>query len=740
MPIDGNRRILNVSSAPPEAISMHKPTLSRAATFTRMGDCELLEHFANRAGANDESAERAFATLVERHGPMVLRVCRSGLGNWHEAEDAFQATFLVLAQRAGSIRRSRSVGSWLHGVALRVAACARLRAARRQHHERKHAATLAKSAPVENQSPALDAESGRVVNEEINRLPERFRSAVVLCYLEGLTHELAADQLGCPVGTVRSRLATGRDRLRRRLTRRGLTPVGVPPGGSSPEPALSPLTVPTALADGTVRGALHVGLGKTALAGIVSAEAVALVNGAAKTWVVTKLVWGTTALVAGLAIAGVGVSRYSAKWRRGLPAGAQVDDSRQTDPRDSPSAVGVLLRESRAGAMSFWKAEQQAKSPEDRRQLVLEHQKKLDSYAQKLFQIAEINRGTPLAEEALIGIVFHLQSSTNAERAIEIITRDHITSETIEPLFHRSGLFITHAAEKLYREALAKSPHRQIQGLACYSLARYLEVQTATFVHRQGLTTASSVTAAQRSTENEAEREGARERLREHGPHALDGEAIALYERLVNEFGDIPAGEPLPNLVEDEYTRARRASLGEIAEIYLADLRDHGVGKSAPEIEGVDLDGRPMKLSDYRGKVVVLYFGAPVAPGGVGAHAAAPVTAAVDEIARRHAGDPLAILGVSTVNPGPSAGREAYQWALKASKLPARFWWDLEPPNRPGPIQTAWNARGRVRLYVLDHRGVIRETQYSGPELLEKAIAQLLKEQKEELGKAKNNN
>ena len=122
-------------------------------------------------------------------------------------------------------------------------------------------------------NPALDDDSGRVLHEEIGRLPDRFRSAVVLCYLEGLTHEMAAEQLGCPVGTIRSRLATARERLRRRLTRRGVAPAAIPVGLSGSglipvsESAALSMSVPAALADATVRGALRVGLGKGAWPG-----------------------------------------------------------------------------------------------------------------------------------------------------------------------------------------------------------------------------------------------------------------------------------------------------------------------------------------------------------------------------------------------------------------------------------------------------------------------------------------
>jgi hypothetical protein len=584
---------------------------------------------------------------------------------------------------------------------------------------------------AERQNAPLDDESGRVINDEISRLPDRFRSAIVLCYLEGLTHEMAADQLGCPVGTVRSRLATARDRLRRRLTRRGLAPVDEPP--------LASLSVPAALIDSTVRGALHVGLGKAALAGIVSTEAVALTDGIAKALGATKLVWAATALVAAIIVAGLGVSTYSAKWRNGNPAPDQVADAKPTDPQAAPNIVQTLLRDSDAAARTFWTAEQQAKTPEQRQTLVLEHEKKLDSYTQALFQIAENNRGTPLAAQALVGIVMHSRSSTATERAIEMITRDHITSEAIEPLFQRSGLFVSQAVEKLYRQALATNPHRQIQGRACYSLARYLDVQTSFFVYRLREKLPLAETTESAMTKTAAGIEDAQERLRKLGPGALDDEATALYERAVKEFGDIPSGEPLPYLTEYELPHARLATLGEIAQVYLNDHKILGVGKPAPEIDGVDLDDRPMKLSDYRGKVVVLYFGGPVPASADPANRAATTTQELQEVGQRHAQDPFALLGVSTFNPGHNAGREAYQASLKARAMPARFWWDLDQFNRPGRIQTAWNARGQIDVYVIDHRGLIRDKHHYGQESLEKTVTMLLNERKDELKRSQAN-
>jgi RNA polymerase sigma factor (sigma-70 family) len=182
-------------------------------------DGQLLERFATRRG---EASEHAFTALVERHGPVVMRLCRSVLRDEHEAQDAFQATFLVLAQRAGSLWVRDSIGPWIYSVAYRVASCARAAAIRRQRHERRHAELAAGRLAVYPDEDRGDLEAA--VHEEIDRLPEPYRAPLVLCDLEGCTHEQAARHLGWPVGTVKSRQARGRERLRARLIRRGLSP------------------------------------------------------------------------------------------------------------------------------------------------------------------------------------------------------------------------------------------------------------------------------------------------------------------------------------------------------------------------------------------------------------------------------------------------------------------------------------------------------------------------------------
>jgi RNA polymerase sigma-70 factor (ECF subfamily) len=188
--------------------------LFHGGSLTGLTDGQLLERFAVR---EVETAEAAFAALIDRHGPMVLRTCLAVLRDEHEAHDAFQATFLVLLRKAGSLWVQDSLGPWLHRVAYHAAMRARLASARRRVAEQR----AAERVPERSEARTWD-DLGAVIYEEIDRLPERYRIAVVLCDLEERPYEEAARHLGCPVGTVKSRLARGRERLKERLTRRGL--------------------------------------------------------------------------------------------------------------------------------------------------------------------------------------------------------------------------------------------------------------------------------------------------------------------------------------------------------------------------------------------------------------------------------------------------------------------------------------------------------------------------------------
>jgi RNA polymerase sigma factor (sigma-70 family) len=284
-----------------EAVVRSLGILFTEGTHCGLTDTELLERFLSRT---DEMAAHAFEGLVLRHGAMVLDVCNKVLGDPHDAQDAFQATFLVLATRARSIRRQKSVGSWLHGVALRVARRARSDAARRKAHERRMAEMTRDAVAFEEPGDSRDF---RVLHEEVERLPRTYREPVVLCYLEGMTLETAAGQLGCPPSTLGVRLMRARERLRARLSRRGISRAdglliaGTPAGHAS-------AVLSGSLVQSTVVAAVRVAAG-----GTVSLAAAPLANRILRSMAMIRL----TQVVAGIVVAMVGVASFGAAL--GLP-------------------------------------------------------------------------------------------------------------------------------------------------------------------------------------------------------------------------------------------------------------------------------------------------------------------------------------------------------------------------------------------------------------------------------------
>ncbi len=230
----------------------HVRALFAAGTTTGSTDSELIERYtANRAESAEAAtaAEMAFAALVNRHGAMVWGVCRRVLGDVHEAEDAFQTTFLILVRKAGTVRVDGSLGRWLYGVAHRVALRARSEAERR-------GSGIGRVAPTSSDDPAGDVEIRdlrNAVREELDRLPVKYRCPVELCDLQGMTYDHAARQLNWPVATVKSRLTKGRLRLRKRLAQRGLAPGSVAFGVATVLTGETQAAVPQELVQSTCR-------------------------------------------------------------------------------------------------------------------------------------------------------------------------------------------------------------------------------------------------------------------------------------------------------------------------------------------------------------------------------------------------------------------------------------------------------------------------------------------------------
>jgi RNA polymerase sigma-70 factor (ECF subfamily) len=284
-------------------------------------DDQLLHRFAA------EHDEAAFAALVRRHGPMVLAVCRRVHGDPHDAEDAFQATFLVLARKARSVARPDLLGGWLHGVARRIALKARSQAALRRAREREAAVREAGPAP----DPAR-FDLRPILDEEVGRLPGKYREPFVLCCLEGRTNAEAAGLLGCPEGTVASRLSWARGRLRSRLARRGLAPsAGLVAAVLAGE---APAGVPPTLAACTTEAATLVAAGK-AVAGAIPAGAAALTEGVLRAMFVTRLRIAA-AVVVGLVLAGAGAVVATAGLR------AEDPRAKARQPAAEAEAVGQV--------------------------------------------------------------------------------------------------------------------------------------------------------------------------------------------------------------------------------------------------------------------------------------------------------------------------------------------------------------------------------------------------------------
>ncbi len=311
-------------------------------TVAGMDDDELLKRFAA------ERDEVAFAALVARHGRMVLGVCRRVLHNEHDIEDAFQATFLVLVSRAKAIRDGDLLGHWIYGVAHRVAVRARANAARRYVHEQN--LTVAQAGVEPPSCGGERRELRAILDEELARLPELLRAPMVLCYLEGLTHEEAAARLRWPVGTVRSRLARARDKLRRRLSRRGLAS-----DSAALTVAVASEPVSSVLLDSTVRVSLGFTTRQATASALATATATALAKGVLHAMMISKLkILGAAMLACVLTLGGLQTYALQFKGARGDKAaaapGPQSDDRQQALFRSMAKIQGDLAESARINA------------------------------------------------------------------------------------------------------------------------------------------------------------------------------------------------------------------------------------------------------------------------------------------------------------------------------------------------------------------------------------------------------
>jgi len=307
----------------------HAALLGDGAGLT---DGQLLEFFIT------QKDEGAFAAIVQRHGPMVLGVCRRLLHNHHDAEDAFQAAFLVLARKAMSVCPREMVANFLHGVAYHTALKARAKIAKRRLREKQLADLPEPQGPWPGADNCYDLRP--LLDQELKRLPDKYRLPIILCDLEGRSIKEATRQLGCPQGTLAGRLARARKMLAKRLSQRGtMLSLGALAVLCSENPAAANL--PPALIGATVKAASMMSAGPAAVTGLVSAKVLALTAGVLQGLILGKIqVVGVALLLltligggAGLVVAYHGQAEKTATGKEvQRPVANKNQDRRQADP------------------------------------------------------------------------------------------------------------------------------------------------------------------------------------------------------------------------------------------------------------------------------------------------------------------------------------------------------------------------------------------------------------------------
>jgi len=327
-------------------------------------------------------------------------------------------------------------------------------------------------------------------------------------------------------------------------------------------------------------------------------------------------------------------------------------------------------------------------------------------FAPRFLALADLHPESPAAEDALIWICARTFDTTVCEEAKRRLASEYVDSPKLAPAVEFQGYysFYFEGTESFLRNVLARNPDREIQGLACYWLARHL------------LRIKEGVELARGNEDSWIERyhwmfkdaHGAdwAERLVQRDPEALEREAIALFERVLRDYPD----------VTHQDKRRTAPTLGEVVKTDLYELRHLTIGKVAPEIEGIDLDGRPFRLSDYRGQVVVLDFGSHFYCG-----LCRQTYPRLQSLIERNDGQPFAVI---SINSEPEKRVEELKDAWEAE---GNTWRCLFDDTWEGPIQKAWNIREFPTIYVLDDKGVIRFKNHGGP-ALEEAVERLMDE------------
>jgi RNA polymerase sigma factor (sigma-70 family) len=611
-------------------------TLFAAGALGRLPDQELLMLFLMREDAS--ASDAAFSALVTRHGPMVLGACRRMLGDEHLAADAYQAVFLILARKARSVRVDDSLGRWLYGVSVRVASRARAIAGK----ERGRMTSLGRFDRAGTADPSDECQRDElraVIDDEIDRLPSRYRLPVVLCYLEGMTREQAARRLRCPVGTLESRLHRARERLRTTLTRRGLAPAdGVVAGLAA---ATARADVPPGLAVQTTHSVASLAAGG-ALADVFSITTATLARLTMRSMLMTKGLWaGFVLMMVGLAATGVStVAGAGDKQPKIATFASSVPPAAAKSPTAELSLAERFKRiraEYDARQIAVQEAVEKTTTERERNRAYQEMSPDEVAYCRRMLDLAMLAPADPVARDALVWVINKPNMADGGTygdefaRAAAMLVRHHGD----DPEAVRVGLKIDNQFSP-YRDALlmgfyAAAKCHEAKGLARLGLAQYLEkaaIFTAGTRMKQGRRKVryfgfvdDNGKTYEKEIEQTDEEYSYLLQLRLRNPDAMRAEAERLYAEVIAEYGDVPYrtvryrelealikdpsprwnGKPLTNDYRRQLAEivARKRTLADEAEARIDNMHNLVPGKPAPEIDGVDCSGKTLKLSDY---------------------------------------------------------------------------------------------------------------------------------------------
>jgi len=627
----------------------------RRAALLRDGagltDAQLLGYFVERRD------EAAFAALVKQHGPMVWGVCRRLL-NHHDAEDAFQATFLVLVRKASSILPREKVANWLYGVAYQTALQARRTAARRSARE-KQVMAMPEPTVIEQD---LWRELQPLLDQELSRLPDVYREVIVLSDLEGKTRKEAARQLGLPEGTVASRLARARAMLAKRLARHGLAVSGAAVAAMLTDKAAS-ANVPSAVLSSTIKAAALVTAGQ-GTANVLSVKVVSLTTGVLRTMFVNKVTVATTVLLAlGFLTAGGSILTheiFKAEEPKPSRAARDAEQTKQNGKQKViPKPVAQPSRADRLKAIREAYTKERDKFREGIRAGKIKPDADgnypgwadmIERYAKSTRKLIDEDASDEVGCDALVFCIADLGAGGyEADPGLyRLLLEHHAASEKIAAVLRSSPT-------DFLRSVAAKSPHDKIRLWANYHLAEKL--------YEAGKT-------------KEAE-------------PVL--EAVSRDEQ-AKKIGGYVMG-----------------TLADTANRLLFEVRRLNVGQEIPEIDGTDLDGKPMKLSESHGKVTLLVFWATWC---------GPCMQMVPHeraLAERYAGKPFVLVGVNgdtlpdkNFTMTDANGKAVDDTAkVKAAVEKHKINW-RSFRNGQFTIAAGWNVRAWPTLFLIDHRGIIR--------------------------------